>query len=77
VSGVIDLAAEASRLRKEVARCEADITAIDRKLSNTQFVAKAPPEVVEEQHERRSAAEAARAKFSDSLRQLEAVGGQG
>jgi valyl-tRNA synthetase len=77
VSGVIDLAAEASRLRKEVARCEADITAIDRKLSNAQFVAKAPPEVVEEQHERRSAAEAARAKFSDSLRQLEAVGGQG
>jgi len=77
VSGVIDLAAEASRLRKEVARCEADITAIDRKLSNAQFVAKAPPEVVEEQHERRSAAEAARAKFSDSLRQLETVGGQG
>jgi valyl-tRNA synthetase len=74
VAGVIDLAAESARLRKEIARCEADILAIDRKLSNAQFVAKAPPEVVEEQHERRATAQAARLKFAESLSRLEGAG---
>ncbi len=71
---LIDLAAEKVRLKKEIARLEGEISGIDKKLANEQFVAKAPPEVVEEQHERRTAAEAARVKLSDALKQLEGAG---
>ncbi len=74
VAGLIDLKAEMARLEKETAKHKADIAGIDKKLSNEQFVAKAPPEVVEEQHERRAAAEAALAKMSDALNQLRGAG---
>jgi valyl-tRNA synthetase len=70
VASLIDLKTEIVRLEKEIARLKADISGIDRKLGNAQFVAKAPPEVVEEQHERRAAAEAALTKLSDALKQL-------
>jgi valyl-tRNA synthetase len=70
VADLIDLKAEIARLEKEIARLKADIAGIDKKLSNEQFVAKAPPEVVEEQHERRTAAQTALAKLSDALEQL-------
>jgi valyl-tRNA synthetase len=70
IASLIDLKAEMARLEKEIAKLEGEIAGIDRKLANAQFVAKAPPEVVEEQRERRAASEAALAKFSDALRQL-------
>jgi valyl-tRNA synthetase len=70
VASLIDLKTEIVRLEKEIARLKADISGIDKKLGNAQFVAKAPPEVVEEQHERRAAAEAALTKLSDALKQL-------
>ena len=62
------------RLEKEVAKHQADIAGIAKKLSNEQFVAKAPPEVIEEQHTRREAAEAAVVKLGDALVQLKAAG---
>ena len=61
-------------LEKEIAKHKADIAGIAKKLSNEQFVAKAPPEVVEEQHERRAAAEAALVKLGDALVQLKSAG---
>jgi valyl-tRNA synthetase len=70
VASLIDLKTEIVRLEKEIARLKADISGIDKKLGNAQFVAKAPPEVVEEQHERRAAAGAALTKLSDALKQL-------
>jgi valyl-tRNA synthetase len=74
VAALIDLSAETARLRKEIARHEADIAGIEKKLANEQFISKAPPEVVEEQHERRAAADAARKKLSAALKQLEGEG---
>jgi valyl-tRNA synthetase len=74
VAHLIDLKAEIARLEKEVAKLKGEVAGIDKKLSNEQFVAKAPPEVVEEQHERRATAEAAIAKLSDALTQLKAAG---
>ena len=74
VADLIDLKSEMARLEKEIAKLKADIAGIDKKLSNEQFVAKAPPEVVEEQHERRAAAEAALVKLSDALSQLRGAG---
>jgi valyl-tRNA synthetase len=43
----IDVAAERARLQKELERIEKDIANGQRQLSNEQFLAKAPPEVVE------------------------------
>ena len=74
VAALIDLKAEIARLEKEIARHKGDIAGIEKKLSNEQFVAKAPPEVIEEQHTRRSAAETALVKLGDALVQLKAAG---
>jgi valyl-tRNA synthetase len=73
VAGLIDVAAEAKRLAKEVAGHDAEIGKIRKKLDNPDFLARAPDEVVEENRERVAEAEAAKAKLSDALRRLEAV----
>ncbi|MEQ1785326.1 MAG: hypothetical protein ABMA14_28605, partial [Hyphomonadaceae bacterium] len=74
IAALIDLKAEIARLEKEVAKHKGDIAGIEKKLSNEQFVAKAPPEVIEEQHARRATSEAAILKLGDALVQLKAVG---
>ncbi|MCW5774127.1 MAG: valine--tRNA ligase [Rhodospirillaceae bacterium] len=73
LADVIDLAQERARLDKELKRLDGEIAKIDAKLGNQSFVAKAPPEVVEEQKERREEAVAARAKLSDALTRLAAA----
>ncbi|MCC7426591.1 MAG: valine--tRNA ligase [Alphaproteobacteria bacterium] len=70
LAGVIDLAKERARLEKEIARLAKDIEAIERKLGNEAFRAKAPPEVVEEQEERRATAREATAKLGAALARL-------
>jgi valyl-tRNA synthetase len=54
LAGIIDIAAEKSRLVREVDKAEKEIARIDAKLGNAQFMARAPEEVVEEQRERRA-----------------------
>ncbi len=58
LAGAVDLAEERARLDKEISKLTKDVAQIDKKLTNPQFVAKAPDEVVEEQRERRAASEA-------------------
>ncbi|MBI3710128.1 MAG: valine--tRNA ligase [Proteobacteria bacterium] len=71
LAGVIDAAAERARLTKEVGKLAGEIGKIDQKLANPQFVAKADPEIVEDQRERRSEAEAARVRLAAALERLE------
>jgi valyl-tRNA synthetase len=66
----IDIAAERARLEKEVAKAEDEIARIDKKLSNSSFVERAPAEVVEEQHARRADYEAQSSKLATALRRL-------
>ena len=49
---VVDLAREKARLTKEIGRLDSEIAKIAAKLGNPQFLAKAKPEVVEDQRER-------------------------
>ena len=52
VAGLIDVAKEKGRLGAALDKAKGEIAKIEKKLGNEQFVAKAPPEVIEEQHER-------------------------
>jgi valyl-tRNA synthetase len=71
LKGVIDLAAERTRLAKEMAKCDADIARVDAKLGNPNFVARAPEEVVEQEKEKREEALMRKAKIAEALRRLE------
>ena len=73
LKGVVDLAAEKTRLDKEMAKAEADIKRVDAKLGNEKFVANAPEEIVEEEKEKREAAVARRAKIIEALQRLQDV----
>jgi len=73
LAGVIDLAAERARLEKELGKIADDISRIDKKLGNTDFMARAPEEVVDEQRERREEAEGRKAKIVQALSQLAAA----
>jgi valyl-tRNA synthetase len=70
LGGVIDLDIERARLEKEIAKHDDEIAKVDRKLGNPQFVAKAPAEVIEEQHARRAEAAAMRERVVQALARL-------
>ncbi|MBF0561777.1 MAG: valine--tRNA ligase [Alphaproteobacteria bacterium] len=72
LAGVIDLEQERARLAKEIQKLAGEITKIDNKLDNAGFVAKAPPEVVEEQRERRNDFATAREKLAQALGRIAA-----
>ena len=70
LAGVIDIGAERIRLDKEIGKIDDETEKIDRKLGNPQFVAKAPPEVIEEQRSRRDEAVQRREKLVAALERL-------
>jgi valyl-tRNA synthetase len=72
LGGVIDMAAEQARLQREIEKAGGEIKKIDAKLSNAQFVAKAPEEVVEEQRERKAEFEALTVRLRAALKRFEA-----
>ncbi|MPZ37449.1 MAG: valine--tRNA ligase [Rhizobiales bacterium] len=70
LKGVIDFAAEQTRLAKELARVDADIARVDAKLNNPKFIQNAAEEVVEGEREKREEAEGRRAKILEALERL-------
>jgi valyl-tRNA synthetase len=52
LAGLIDLGAEKARMAKEITRIETEIKKCEGKLSNTNFVANAPAEVVQQERQR-------------------------
>ena len=73
IAEVIDIGQEKQRLQKEIAKAEGEITKLQKKLSNAQFLQKAPEAVVEEQRERLAEEQRARAKLDEALKRLSAV----
>ncbi|WP_398481667.1 valine--tRNA ligase [Tardiphaga sp.] len=73
LKGLIDVAAEQARLEKELVKAEGDIKRADAKLSNEKFVANAAEEVVEEEREKRAAAEGRKAKVLEALERLKTM----
>jgi valyl-tRNA synthetase len=73
LADVIDLEQEGARLQNEIDKIAGEIAKLDKKLANESFVAKAPPEVVEEQRERKEEAEQAQARLTEALNRLRAA----
>jgi valyl-tRNA synthetase len=70
LEGIVDLAAERVRLRKDKERLLGEVAKIDQKLGKPDFVSRAPEEVVEEQRERREEALARIAKIDEASNRL-------
>ena len=70
LAGLLDLDEERARLRKEIARVEADLAALNRKLDNPSFVARAPADVVEKDRARVTELVGRRAKLLDNLSRI-------
>lgn len=66
----IDVAAEKARLGKEAARLQAEIAKANGKLNNENFVAKAPPAVIEQEKQRVADFGAALEKINGQLKRL-------
>lgn len=63
MAGLIDKEAELSRLAKEIAKFDKEITISQTKLANPQFTDNAPEEVIKKEHDRLSQSQLARDKL--------------
>jgi valyl-tRNA synthetase len=70
LGGLVDIAAERARLKKEIAKTAGEIDRLVKKLGNEKFVANAPPEVVEAEREKQAGYEAQKAKLEAALKRL-------
>ncbi len=70
LAGVIDLAAEANRLRKERQKAEGQAKQAEAKLGNADFIARAREEIVEENRERLAEAKAEMARLDAALARI-------
>ncbi|HQS47947.1 MAG TPA: class I tRNA ligase family protein, partial [Xanthobacteraceae bacterium] len=70
LAGIVDLAEELTRLRKEDGKLDQEVARIDAKLSNASFVARAPEEVVEAEREKREEYLARKEKVLSAIAQL-------
>ncbi|GEC16718.1 valine--tRNA ligase [Nitrobacter winogradskyi] len=73
LKGIVDVAAQRTRLGKEIAKADVDIARVDLKLADQNFIANAPGEIVEDEKEKREAAVARKAKFVEALERLKAA----
>jgi valyl-tRNA synthetase len=70
LEGIIDIAAERTRLAKDRDKLAAEAKKTSQKLSNADFVSRAPEEVVTENRERLAAAESEIARLQAALDRL-------
>ena len=71
VSDALDIEAEKARLTKELSKIDGEITKIEKKLGNENFISKAPAEVIDEQKSRLSEYAEKKDKLSGALKSFE------
>jgi valyl-tRNA synthetase len=69
----VDVERERARLTKEIERAKSEAAKIEKKLANEAFVAKAAPEVVEDQREKLAEMKALIAKLAGALDRLSSL----
>jgi valyl-tRNA synthetase len=74
LAGVIDMAEELKRLRREIEKSEEDLGKMDAKLANPKFVERAKPEAVEETRERKAELEGTIKRLTAAVKRLETAG---
>jgi valyl-tRNA synthetase len=72
LGNVVDLSREKVRLGREIGRLDAELTKIAAKLSNPDFLAKAKPEIIDEQREREADASRDRDRLKAAFERLTA-----
>ncbi len=70
LTGIIDMAGEKKRLSKEIEKAESDLSKMDAKLSNPNFVEKAKEEAIKEARDRKGELEADIKRFKAALSRL-------
>ena len=70
MAGVVDVASELGRLREEADEAERHLGGLAARLSNEQFLAKAPEEVVEKERQRLEDGRARQARLNELLAEL-------
>jgi valyl-tRNA synthetase len=68
--GVVDLAKERAKLKKEAEQMRGRVQGIEKKLGNEGFVAKAPPAVIDKERANLAALQAQLAGVEQSLQEL-------
>ena len=71
MAGLIDVAAETARLQREIAKLEVELVRSESKLSNENYVAKAPVEVVTKERERVADLQLSLERFRKQITQLQ------
>ena len=74
LGSLIDLEAEAARLRKEVAKVTQEIARLHKKLSNEKFVANAPEEIVAAEREKLAEYSESQARLTTALERVREAG---
>jgi valyl-tRNA synthetase len=77
LGGLIDVAAEKTRIEKDIGKVDKEIAGLEKKLGNADFLARAPEDVVEEQRARLAEEQTRRQRFVEALETLAATGGAG
>ncbi len=70
LEGIIDINVERARIEKEIKRLNGSLEGVRKKLSNENFVSKAPPEVIEREKAKMNDWQAALAKLKSILEDL-------
>jgi len=71
LEGMMDFEEEKQRIEKELKKIAKDLIFLDKKLSNPNFVKKAPAEVIEKDEKRKTALSKKQAKLDIHLQTIE------
>ena len=70
LGGIIDIEKEKSRLLRRLEKADKDLAGIEKTLSNEDFIAKAPEEIIRQRRERKAELEAEKVRLEKNLEML-------